>query len=707
MSSTSSPTLYDIGLMANAPDPELDRLTRLAATIFGAPVALVSIVEPDKDRQYFASALGLPEPWATRRQTPMSHSFCQHVRARKEPLVIGDARAHPLVQANGAVTDLGVVAYLGAPICCPNDEVVGSFCVIDEEPRDWSDAQVASLVDLAAAVTGRIQLLGSLWTKDRAIAEANRFERLLGQAFAAIPGRMLMFDADGRLAVPNRVGRYVPVEEFTPLIREGATLSDLVHSLAATGVVLDAQADPEGWAEAQLEKYRSGEGTTYRHADGRVFEVLQSKTSDGGTVFLTHDVTELHDAAAAAEEARAVAETANQAKSEFLARMSHELRTPLNAIIGFGQMLEMDRQQTLTGDQKEYAEHIIKSGQHLLSLVAEVLDLAGIEAGRLKLSIEPVSAKAAISDVLKIMAPVAAKAGVSLRFDDSQPDLQAGADVQRLRQVLLNLVSNAIKYSRADGMVAIELTRRDDAVRVAVADDGIGIEAGQQKHLFTPFSRLGQENSAIEGVGIGLALSKSLVEAMEGEIGFESEAGTGSTFWIDLPAAREAEAALDAAEAEAIGAAAGGYSLLYVEDNPSNVRLMEHLVATLDDVRMYAAPSGSIGLDLARAHRPDIIVLDLNLPGMNGTEVLRQLKAHPSSWNTPVIALTAAAMPNDVKRGLAAGFYRYITKPLDVNAFLAAVSDALAARQAGGVQAAGGVDTASYRPLESERRDIR
>lgn len=706
MSSTSSPTLYDIGLMDSAPDPELDRLTRLAATIFGAPVALVSIVEHDKDRQYFASALGLPEPWATRRQTPMSHSFCQYVRARKEPLVIGDARTHPLVQANGAVTDLGVTAYLGAPICCPNDEVIGSFCVIDEEPRDWSDAQVASLVDLAAAVTGRIQLLGSLWTKDRAIAEANRFERLLRQAFAAIPGRMLMFDADGRLAVANREGRYVPVEEFTPLIHEGATLSELVHSLAATGVVQDAQADPEAWAEAQLEKYSLGEGTTYRHADGRVFEVLQSNTSDGGKVFLTHDVTELHDAVSAAQEARAVAETANQAKSEFLARMSHELRTPLNAIIGFGQMLEMDRQKTLTIDQKEYAEHIIKSGQHLLSLVAEVLDLAGIEAGRLKLSIEPVSAKAAISDVLKIMEPVAAKAGASLGFDDSLRDLQVGADVQRLRQVLLNLISNAIKYSRADGFVSIEVSRRDDSVRVAVSDNGIGIEASQQKLLFTPFSRLGQENTAIEGVGIGLALSKSLVEAMDGAIGFESEAGAGSTFWIDLPLAEPAEASLDAADTDAALAAAGGYSLLYVEDHPSNVRLMEHLVATLDNVRMYAAPSGGIGLELARAHRPDIIVLDLNLPGMNGTDVLRQLKAHPSSWNTPVIALTAAAMPSDVKRGLAAGFYRYITKPLDVNAFLTAINDALQARQAGVGEAAGGVDATSYRALESERRNM-
>jgi len=356
--------------------------------------------------------------------------------------------------------------------------------------------------------------------------------------------------------------------------------------------------------------------------------------------------------------------------------MSHELRTPLNAVIGFGQMLEMDRPRTLTADQQEYAQYVVKSGHHLLALISEVLDLAGIESGHLKLSVEPVNADALIIEVLKTIEPVALKSGIRLTHDasDWRPNVQA--DVQRFRQVLLNLVSNAIKYNKPNGSVTVRLFKHEGRARIEFSDTGLGISEPLWPKIFTPFERLGHESSEIEGAGIGLALSKRLVEAMDGRIGFESSAGVGSTFWIDLALSETAPRDPLGASAD-MRLAAGGYSLLYVEDNPSNLRLMEHLIGTQPNVQMYSAPSGGLGLELARARRPDVIVLDLNLPGMSGFDILKHLKSHPETWNTPVLALTAAAMPNDVKRGLAAGFFRYIAKPLDVNAFLTAIEDAL------------------------------
>ena len=379
-------------------------------------------------------------------------------------------------------------------------------------------------------------------------------------------------------------------------------------------------------------------------------------------------------------EANRIAETASQAKSEFLSSMSHELRTPLNAVIGFAELLKMDREGTLTDKQREYVGHIVKGADHLVELVNEVLDLAGIEAGRLRLSIEPVSARSALEYVQRAMLPLAQKHGVMLELKMPVELGYVRADELRLRQVLINLVSNAIKYNRPGGSVA--LTGRSMAsgrVRFVVTDTGSGIAPERAKDLFQPFQRLGAENSGIEGTGIGLALSRRLVEAMNGSIDFASELGRGSTFWVDLPAETSGGRAAESAGTLTwpSRATAGGYSLLYVEDDPSSVQLMEQLVATLPDVAMLAAPTPQLGIDLALAHRPNVIVVDLNLPGLSGFEVLARLKAMPETRDIPVLALTAAAFPRDIKRGIEAGFFRYLAKPIDVNAFLAAVSEAL------------------------------
>ena len=359
--------------------------------------------------------------------------------------------------------------------------------------------------------------------------------------------------------------------------------------------------------------------------------------------------------------------------------MSHELRTPLNAVIGFAQMLRIDREHALTSRQDDYASYILRGGHHLLALINDVLDLNAIEAGRIHLSIERVGVRETLDYVRSSMGTIAAAAGDEFDMGTPAAIADVRADQLRLRQILINLVSNAIKYNRPGGAVALTaLQAPGDQVRFVVTDTGIGIAPERQKDLFQPFNRLGAEHTGIEGTGIGLALSRQLVESMSGRLGFTSELGRGSTFWIELPAEPAGAATADRPPAAHATRPSGGYSLLYIEDNPASLRLMEHLISTLPGVAMLSAPTPQLGLDLAMAHRPDVIVLDLNLPSMHGLEVLSRLKAAPQTRSIPVIALTAAALPGDIKRGFAAGFFRYLTKPLDVNAFLAAVDDALA-----------------------------
>jgi len=393
-------------------------------------------------------------------------------------------------------------------------------------------------------------------------------------------------------------------------------------------------------------------------------------------------------ARAEAEKARTTAESANRAKSEFLARMSHELRTPLNAVIGFAQMLELDHPRTLTTRQKEYSHHIHEAGGHLLNLVNEVLDLAGVESGRLSISLERVEVADAIGGVIDIMTPVAVKAAVELAVEPVPAGLKLRADVQRLRQVLINLVGNAIKYNRRGGTVVLSASVLETGrVRITVADTGRGIPLERRADLFEPFHRLGAESTPVEGTGLGLALAKRLMEAMGGTIDYASEPDFGSSFWIDLAldideAGVALAPAMVAMARESAVAARGRFTLLYVEDNPINLRLMEHLVASLlPDVSMLSAPTPTLGIDLAQAHRPDVIILDLNLPGMSGHEVLARLRMLPETRDTPVLALTAAAQPRDVSLGLKAGFFRYLTKPIDVKAWLAALDAALGDRQ--------------------------
>ncbi len=377
-------------------------------------------------------------------------------------------------------------------------------------------------------------------------------------------------------------------------------------------------------------------------------------------------------------QAKEEAERASRAKSEFLGRMSHELRTPLNAVIGFAQILELD--DPASDEQRENIQHILKGGRHLLSLINEVLDLAKIEAGRLELSLEPVRIRPLVDDTLALVQPLAAAQRIAVEHRSvGQGTWQVVVDQHRLQQVLLNLLSNAIKYNRPGGTITYS-EPAEGWLRVGVTDTGHGIPAEDMSRLFTPFERLRAERTGVEGTGIGLALSKALVEAMGGTIGLYSTVGQGSTFWFELPRAEHtppaADATVDAPAAPAAEPQAVS-NVLYIEDNLSNLRLVQRIVARRPNIELLSAMQGGLGIDLARQHRPDLILLDLNLPDLSGPEVLERLQRDPQTAAIPLVVISADATPHQIASIMDLGVRAYLTKPLDVQEFLQVLDDAL------------------------------
>ena len=381
--------------------------------------------------------------------------------------------------------------------------------------------------------------------------------------------------------------------------------------------------------------------------------------------------------------AKAAAEKANQAKTDFLSSMSHELRSPLNAILGFAQLLESDAAPQ-TANQSESTAQILQAGWYLLNLINEILDLALIESGKLLLSQEPMSLDEVMLDCRAMIEPQAQQYGVTLHFCTFEKACFVHADRTRVKQVLVNLLSNAIKYNHAGGMVVVECAVQSaERIKISIKDTGPGLSPEKIAQLFQPFNRLGQEANGEEGTGIGLVMTKRLVELMGGVIGVESVVGDGSVFWFELNRADEPQLASRAGTAAPVPGrvrtrqAAAQRTLLYVEDNPANLRLVEQLVARRPDLRLLSAGDATRGIALAREHRPDVILMDINLPGMSGVRALRILREDPLTQRIPVVAISANAMPHDVRRGLEAGFLRYLTKPIKVDAFMDALDVAL------------------------------
>jgi PAS domain S-box-containing protein len=389
---------------------------------------------------------------------------------------------------------------------------------------------------------------------------------------------------------------------------------------------------------------------------------------------LANEVTERERLTVALRRSKEEAEKANRAKSEFLSRMSHELRTPLNAILGFAQLLEM---AALDRDKRESVAQILKAGQHLLGLINEVLEISRIEAGRLSISPEAVLIGVAVQETLDLLTPMATRRNIMVR-DEIARDRRRHvlADQQRLKQILLNVITNAIKYNCDAGTVTISAQEVEgNRLRVKVRDTGPGIKPGSEAKLFTPFERLGAEQTGVEGTGLGLALSKRLLEVMGGSIGVENNPDRGATFWMELPLVKDPVAQAETAIADLPSTAAPAPQqreriVLYVEDNLSNIALIEHIIVHRPHVKLVAAMQGRLGLDLAREHRPDLILLDLHLPDISGEDVLQGLRQQPELRNTPVIVISADATRGRIERLLSMGVVDYLPKPLDIKRFL-------------------------------------
>ncbi|HSM26735.1 MAG TPA: ATP-binding protein [Thioalkalivibrio sp.] len=384
----------------------------------------------------------------------------------------------------------------------------------------------------------------------------------------------------------------------------------------------------------------------------------------------------------ALHKATAAAEKANLAKSAFLSSMSHELRTPLNAILGFAQLMESGSPLPTTAQQRSI-EQILKAGWYLLELINEVLDLALIESGKLSLSTEPVSLAEVIQECEIMTEAAALKRGITVSFPDFDIAYFVKVDRTRLKQVVINLLSNAIKYNCTAGTVVVAcIVPTPGRIRICIEDSGAGLSREKIAQLFQPFNRLGQETSGEEGTGIGLVTAKRLVELMDGTIGVESTVGKGSVFWVELDLTDERQHVIDTTESASIAPAksekgAQLRTVLYVEDNPANLMLVEDLMARRPDIRLLSATDGSQGMEIARTALPDMILMDINLPGISGIEAMRILREDTATAHIPVVALSGNAIPRDIRKGLEAGFFGYLTKPINVVEFMNTVDATL------------------------------
>ena len=406
-----------------------------------------------------------------------------------------------------------------------------------------------------------------------------------------------------------------------------------------------------------------------------------------GVFAAARDVTErkrldrvLEEKTVELEGARLLAEKANLAKSDFLSSMSHELRSPLNAILGFAQLMESE---SPSPSQQESIDQILRAGWHLLKLINEILDLTKVESRQIPLLKEAVSLADLMNECQSMFEPQAQQRGIRLIFHTAKTKpFFVLADHTRLKQVFINLLTNAIKYNVLHGSVEVSCTLRSpERIRISIQDTGIGLNPEQLSQLFQAFNRLGQEASGVEGTGIGLVVAKQLIELMGGSIGVESSAGVGSVFWFEMLSVAAPAVPLETSFVTQLMPSAPGRkqvrTLLYVEDNAANMKLVEKIIERESDIRLLTAPNGKSGVKLAQSELPDVILLDINLPGINGFETLKLLRDSPLTAHIPALAISANAMPSDIKKGQDAGFLRYLTKPIRVEEFMAALHIAL------------------------------
>jgi PAS domain S-box-containing protein len=493
-----------------------------------------------------------------------------------------------------------------------------------------------------------------------------------------------------------------PLGIITDVNKQMEALTDCTRDELIGAPFKDCFTDPER-AEAAIklvlsEKKVTNYELTASARDGKKTVVSYNATTFydrerrlQGVFAAARDVTErkrfeqvLQQSNADLESAKSAAEKANLAKSDFLSSMSHELRSPLNAILGFAQLME-SATPSPSASQAESIAQILQAGWHLLKLINEILDLAVIESGKVSLSPESVSLPEVMSECQAMMEPLAQQHGIRMTFPqfDDEHSCFVKADRTRLKQIIINLLSNAIKYNQEQGTVVVDCTvSAPQRIRIRVADTGAGLPPEKLAQLFQPFNRLGQEAGGEAGTGIGLVVTKRLVELMEGVMGVESTVGVGSVFWCELISAAAPQLNIQSGEAEAtvrprFPNLAQRRTLLYVEDNPANMKLVEQLIARCPDIQLLTAVNGTLGIQIARSAHPDLILMDVNLPGLSGIEAFKILRGDPATAHIPVVALSANAMPRDIAIGLELGFFRYLTKPIKVKEFMDTLNEAL------------------------------
>ncbi len=521
--------------------------------------------------------------------------------------------------------------------------------------------------------------------RKRVEAAARVNAQRLASAVESMQDAFALFDGEDRLALCNSVYRgLLGTSQPGPLV--GKSYEELLDAWCSDLDFLDA-VERERFREERLARRREPVSTfDVRTRDGRRLRVTDRRTAEGGLVKTIWDLTDDVRREEELLEARATAESASAAKSEFLSSMSHELRTPLNAILGFAQLLQRDKREPLSTRHRDRVEEILKGGEHLLRLIDDILDLARIEAGGISISTEPVSVLDVLEDVKRTLAPMANRHAIQVAVDALPAELpMASADRTRFAQILMNFGSNAIKYNRPGGTVRFAVTTSGaEHVRISVRDTGFGISPENQEKLFQPFQRAGQETGPIEGTGIGLVITRRLAELMKGSVGFRSVAGEGSEFWVDVPLhSTVIRKSVRPSVAETGYPRLSGQQsrlILYVEDNPANVTFMKDLISSFEGVDLVTMPTAEAGVEFARQRHPEIIIMDINLPGMSGLDALRLLRQYPETRDIPVIALTAAASERDKLRGQQAGFFQYLTKPVNVDELLGALEARLTLR---------------------------
>ena len=542
--------------------------------------------------------------------------------------------------------------------------------------QDYIGKRWTSAEGLTRAVANSIERFGLLAERKRGVEALRQSEERYRGLFNSIDEGFciieMLFDEHGTANDYRFLQVNPSFERQCGLVNaQGKTISELVPQLEA------------GWFKAYGKVALTGEPARIEglaESMGRWFDIYAFRTGAPAlrqVAILFTDTTERVRVAAALLAATAAADQANRAKSDFLSSMSHELRSPLSAILGFAQLIETGTPAP-SASQQESVGQILQAGWYLLALINEILDLALIESGKLSVSAQAVSLGELMADCQAMIEPQAQASGVRLSYPRFEQPCFVQADRTRAKQVLVNLLSNAIKYNRSGGQVDVRCQRLPaQRVRVSVRDTGPGLSAEQLAQLFEPFNRLGQEEGPVQGTGIGLVVSKQLVELMGGCIGAESSPGVGSLFWFELNAAA-ALATEPADDAAAPGrpapvrppGEARRRTVLCVEDNAANMKLVERLVGRRPDLGLLRARHAQRGLEIAREARPDVILMDIHLPGMSGVQAMALLAADPATAQIPVVALSAHAMPQDIEAGLAAGFLRYLTKPIRVEEFM-------------------------------------